>query len=962
MKSLLKHGNTSGSAPLEVIDMKIVDNQNMQDQVIKGVYDNPDVALCRELICNMSDSHLAAGNPDRAPVVTLASKMEPYLTFRDFGKGMTHEEIKQVYSQIGMSDKRESGVQTGEKGLGAKSPLAYRDSFSLTCYDEDGYRAYSVCYSEERRAQVLLLAQGPNNGSKDPETGLEYPNEERGVEIVIAVKDGDIEAMNSNVLNTISNFAHPYSNDVAKPVVAGMELHTRRHHEEKVLGTAVNPSQKDNSVGLTSLVDSWSDAQMVTDFAGYVGQFNAASNRNHYRYRGNKEAAAWFYNANVRYEVSDLRKLLKDDKEIEYFEETYPLAMQQDTLLFFVPLLNPEDKLPYIATTAGRDTIQPHPRTTAWLKEVMKDFEAKLCRHIADRMIETNTYFEAFDLVQKENLYFSANLSAKINQMLCEVKGRLFPEFRQQSYVWRGEDTYLPLQQMRSALVEAITSALQPGTDQDPALAAALTKEVWAQLSWSRLSGNKAFTRNATQKDFCQNMRDSGKLLVVDDHRSWKARVQASRLWLSRDHAVSFTPPKDSWMAVRGSNAAHCEDKADNTRFKKAIKDVLAQFGITPLFVSELPKYTPTRVVTRKGSAASKAATQEASTPALRKHERYAHRAAERFKELVDWDKAPQHVKDGKFIYVKLKANDMVLDGKVLGAQDSISELTLPTWSGAILSSLGVVPQKGEKVECPIYFIRETEMPKTGMPDSAIEFTEWIGKEVLFMKPAMERYEMARALESMIDDCDVGMKTVSDKPNHYLLHSNDMGFKAAPQLRASLRLLLERKEVTKTMLYARNLYDAMQLSVLAECKNLKAANAVISEISNKRNLSKKGSYYEQYTPVFTALFEAMPALPVIAKMEDATRHVFGVKRLDFLGSYKLTVDEAAHKNALNKVMKARPWLKGSYCESHCQSVYWGSQQNKLVQSILDCSTQGSSDFTKTFPKLPRTKSRPGLEY
>ena len=48
MKSLLKQGNTSGSAPLEVIDMKIVDNQNMQDQVIKGVYDNPDVALdCR---------------------------------------------------------------------------------------------------------------------------------------------------------------------------------------------------------------------------------------------------------------------------------------------------------------------------------------------------------------------------------------------------------------------------------------------------------------------------------------------------------------------------------------------------------------------------------------------------------------------------------------------------------------------------------------------------------------------------------------------------------------------------------------------------------------------------------------------------------------------------------------------------------------------------------------------------
>ena len=948
MKSLLKQGNTAGSAPLEVIDMKIVDNQNMQDQVIKGVYDNPDVALCRELICNMSDSHLAAGNPERPPVVTLPSKMEPYLTFRDFGKGMTHEEIKQVYSQIGMSDKRESGVQTGEKGLGAKSPLAYRDSFSLTCYDKDGYRAYSVCYSDERRAQVLLLAKGPNDGSTDPETGLEYPNEERGVEIVIAIKDGDIDAMTSNVLNTIANFAHPFSNGVAKPVVSGMNLEAAKVWSNKVLGTAVRPSSSRNAeekITTHSLVNSWDDVNMVTDYAGYSGEFNATESRN-YHYRSADRAAS-FYNANVLYHVKDIYKLLKDDSEVKEFKDLFPLAMCQAHLVFFVPLLNEEDQLPYISTTAGRDTIQPHARTTAFLRKVLAEFESNMCDHLAERMLATSDYFEAFDLVQEEKWFFGCGeLSNRLNDKLALTKDRVFPKFESQHYVWRGSDTYKPLRDTMDTMLACVAKALSQNSGTDIEVA---TQTVTAALQWARTAGTKAFTRHNTQKDFCAQIQESGKLLVVDDSRNWKARVKqvgnyggAAR---SFEHAIVVGDnTKGGSMATMGAHPEYCLDPNHNLKFKEAVKSALGMFGITPVFVSEMPKYTVVRY-SSKGSAANKSDTFASNRPALRTYAPHSYKTTDKFRDMLDWDKAPQHVLDGNFIYVRLKGNSPILGGEPQDSHSGISEsVTGLTYcsSGArrhahkdaMLSSLGLKLEEEPTAFPMIYFIRETEMPKGGMPEGAIEFDDWLAKEVVFMAPAAERYAMSQVLTSMMEDCDLIMKPVSSEvsgKNHcYKLTENNIGFVTAAHLRSSLKLLLSRQEPTEVEIYADKIVGLMRHSAFNTSKKHKKALEVYNSIRQKSQPGQKDSYYSSYTPVITGLLEGMPLLPLVAKMESVDRYTYNsAKRIN-------ARDSKQAKKVIADLMKSRPWIVKSYCESYDARSYWNDPQHKLVQKTLDC--------------------------
>lgn len=69
-----------------------------------------------------------------------------FFSVRDKGPGMTYDKLVNVYTQYGVSDKRDDGTSTGAFGLGAKSPLAYTNEFCvLTRTEEDGtlfMRAY----------------------------------------------------------------------------------------------------------------------------------------------------------------------------------------------------------------------------------------------------------------------------------------------------------------------------------------------------------------------------------------------------------------------------------------------------------------------------------------------------------------------------------------------------------------------------------------------------------------------------------------------------------------------------------------------------------------------------------------------------------------------------------------------------------------------------------------------------
>jgi len=87
--------------------------------VIDKMYDNPTKSLFREYISNSIDSHIRAGQT-RPVEITLPTDLEPYLTLRDWGTGMSRNFLTEVYTKLGKSDKVESVNEAGQFGMGAK--------------------------------------------------------------------------------------------------------------------------------------------------------------------------------------------------------------------------------------------------------------------------------------------------------------------------------------------------------------------------------------------------------------------------------------------------------------------------------------------------------------------------------------------------------------------------------------------------------------------------------------------------------------------------------------------------------------------------------------------------------------------------------------------------------------------------------------------------------------------------
>lgn len=134
-------------------------------------------AVVREYLCNALDAHIEAGQ-ERPVLVGAPTGFSPYFTVRDYGPGMSHEQMFELFTSYGDSTKRDSNAYTGMFGVGSKSAYAYSDSFNVLSWFEGKKRTY-VCYLDEsHRGKIALL-------------GEEDSDEPSGVEINVPVKASD---------------------------------------------------------------------------------------------------------------------------------------------------------------------------------------------------------------------------------------------------------------------------------------------------------------------------------------------------------------------------------------------------------------------------------------------------------------------------------------------------------------------------------------------------------------------------------------------------------------------------------------------------------------------------------------------------------------------------------------------------------------------------------------------------
>lgn len=160
----------------EIGEFRIRNSAKAFSILSSGLYANKIKAIVRELSCNAVDSHVAAGNADTPFEVHIPNSLEPHFSIRDFGTGLTHEQVSQIYTTYFESTKTNSNAFIGALGLGSKSPFSYTDNFTVTAIKDGTKGIYSAFINGEGVPSIALMM-------------TEQTDEPSGVEVKFSVNE-----------------------------------------------------------------------------------------------------------------------------------------------------------------------------------------------------------------------------------------------------------------------------------------------------------------------------------------------------------------------------------------------------------------------------------------------------------------------------------------------------------------------------------------------------------------------------------------------------------------------------------------------------------------------------------------------------------------------------------------------------------------------------------------------------
>jgi hypothetical protein len=167
-----------------------------------SLYSNKNQAIVREYSTNSTDSHIEAGTPTLPIRVHLPNALEPELRIRDFGIGMSENDIENTYVKYCKSTKRGNNLTTGALGIGSKSAFAYADSFSIVSYYNGLKTFYTAFIDESQVGKIAKMDSTPTN-------------EHNGIEIIIPIDEADFYDIRREAAYVFQFF------DI-KPVITGI--------------------------------------------------------------------------------------------------------------------------------------------------------------------------------------------------------------------------------------------------------------------------------------------------------------------------------------------------------------------------------------------------------------------------------------------------------------------------------------------------------------------------------------------------------------------------------------------------------------------------------------------------------------------------------------------------------------------------------------------------------------------
>ena len=249
----------------EIGEFRIRNSAKAFNILSSGLYSNKIRAIIRELSCNAVDSHVAAGKKDTPFDVHLPNSMEPWFSIRDYGTGLDHNQVTQIYTTYFESTKTNSNDYIGALGLGSKSPFSYTDNFTISTVKNGIKGIYTAFINEVGVPSIALMMTE------------EDCTEPTGVEIKFSVNDRwDFEKFSSEAQHVYKYFklrpANITVNDVAyvdKDIIPGVHTYQPNSYSRMsyaVMGNIAYPIEMPNADTNLGALATMLDCNLIMEF------------------------------------------------------------------------------------------------------------------------------------------------------------------------------------------------------------------------------------------------------------------------------------------------------------------------------------------------------------------------------------------------------------------------------------------------------------------------------------------------------------------------------------------------------------------------------------------------------------------------------------------------------------------------------------------------------------------------
>jgi Histidine kinase-, DNA gyrase B-, and HSP90-like ATPase len=175
-------GTPTQATPFETANIGIAKSHEGQLMILNvlssTLYSDKISAVWREIGANAVDANIEAGKADVPIKIVLPTSISPTAIIRDYGTGISREDMLGRFLWMGESTKRNSNQVTGMLGIGRMAGLAYGDSFLVVSYQ----KGTKITYNIYRDQGVPKLAVMHEDQTDEPD----------GLEIKVPVRREDI--------------------------------------------------------------------------------------------------------------------------------------------------------------------------------------------------------------------------------------------------------------------------------------------------------------------------------------------------------------------------------------------------------------------------------------------------------------------------------------------------------------------------------------------------------------------------------------------------------------------------------------------------------------------------------------------------------------------------------------------------------------------------------------------------